>query len=83
MTLVNDQIIPVEFLERSLFTDAHLVGGDTDVPRAGHQDVANECLSCGLITNETNSCQGWNEALELVDPVLKRRFRSNDDVRTF
>lgn len=42
--LIDDHVLPVELLEDALLSDEHLVGGDDDVPTAGHHRVADELV---------------------------------------
>ena len=42
VSLVDDQVAPVELLEDGLLPDDHLVGGDADVPLPRQQHVTDQ-----------------------------------------
>ena len=82
MSLVNDHVLPIKFLKHALLSEDHLVGGDADIPAAGHHDVPDEGIPRLLVTNEADSPEGGTPLLELVHPVSQGGLGNQHHVRS-
>ncbi|KAI3476086.1 hypothetical protein L1887_62392 [Cichorium endivia] len=78
--LVNDDVLPRELLERALFAQAHLVGGDEHVKVLGQQVFVDDLVALLLGALEGDHVEAGHPALELAVPVVQRRLGHDDEV---
>ena len=82
MRFIDDDVTPVELLQRILFLDDHFVRRDAHVKATRNQILCLLRFAFFAVTVEFERANDRTPTLEFVHPVTKRGFRDNHHVRS-
>ncbi len=82
MRLINDDILETELLEYTFLDQADFVARDADLEILGQKAACDNFRALFLGAREKGNVEVRSPFLKFARPVLQRRFRHNDKMKT-
>lgn len=80
--LVDDDVLEGELLQRGALAQAQLIRSDENIEVLRDKSVGDNLRSLFLGSRKDGDIHIWCPISELSSPILERRFRNNNQVRT-